>query len=261
MSLLAWAILVVLILGAVFAVVFVVDRSRSSRLRNRFGPEYDRTLQETGDRRGTERRLASIARRRDSLDIRPLTSDRRAALRTEWATLQALFVDEPATATTRADGLVTTALRERGYPTDDRDETASLLAVDDPAAASRYRSVPGPARAGSTGPGTGTATDTARPPSAATQSVVDRAGPDDTDALRERFLSLRAIFEALTVAGEGTTARSDRPVGSTPAPASTDTADRRTAEPTTDTPNTDTPNTDTPTTTREEATTGRRQRA
>ncbi|WP_018635751.1 hypothetical protein [Parafrankia elaeagni] len=223
MSLLAWAILVVLILGAAFAAVFVVDRSRSSRLRNRFGPEYDRTLQETGDRRGTERRLAGIARRRDSLDIRPLTSDRRAALQTEWAALQALFVDEPATATSRADELVTTALRTRGYPTDDRDETAGLLAVDDPAAAARYRGAHG---------------------------AVDGAATDDTDALRERFLGLRAVFEAFTVSSEGTTARYDRPVGSTPVSASTDTADRRTAEPTTDTP-----------TTREEATTGRRQRA
>ncbi|MCK9904953.1 hypothetical protein CC117_25295 [Parafrankia colletiae] len=255
MSLLAWAILVVLILGAAFAAVFVVDRSRSSRLRSRFGPEYDRTLQETGDRRGTERRLASIARRRDSLDIRPLTSDRRATLQTEWATLQALFVDEPATATTRADGLVTTVLRERGYPTDDRDETASLLAVDDPAAASRYRSVPGTARPGGTGTGTAAATDAVRAPSAATQTVVDRATPDDTDTLRERFLGLRAIFEALTTSTESTTARSGRPVGSAPAPASADTTDRRTAEPTTDTSTTDTP------TTREEATTGRRQRA
>ncbi|EFC79107.1 hypothetical protein FrEUN1fDRAFT_7765, partial [Parafrankia sp. EUN1f] len=55
MSLLAWAILVVLLLGAVFAAAVLVDRSRSARLRNRFGPEYERTLHEVGDRRSTER--------------------------------------------------------------------------------------------------------------------------------------------------------------------------------------------------------------
>ncbi|EFC82951.1 hypothetical protein [Parafrankia sp. EUN1f] len=186
MSLLAWAILVVLLLGAVFAAAVLVDRSRSARLRNRFGPEYERTLHEVGDRRSTERHLAGIARRRDSLDIQPLGAPRRAALKTSWNTLQALFVDEPVTATTRADDLITAVLRERGYPTADRAETADLLALDDPALSAALRT----ARRGEAG-----AADTGGAGGAGGAG----AGPNETstDAMRLRFLALRAVFDGL----------------------------------------------------------------
>ncbi|OAA29514.1 hypothetical protein UG55_100119 [Frankia sp. EI5c] len=211
MSLLAWAILVVLILGAVFGGVILADRSRSARLRNRFGPEYERTLRESGDRKSTERQLAGVARRRDSLEIRPLDPSRREALQAEWATLQALFVDEPVTATTRADELVTVSLRERGYPTDDRGETASLLAADNPALAAGYRGAGPVAAAGVSG--TDPATD---------QATV--TADTDTDRLRERFLALRAVFEELTSAAETSDSDSVTRQPTDSSPAATDSA-------------------------------------
>ncbi|KPM56135.1 hypothetical protein CcI49_35105 [Frankia sp. CcI49] len=208
MSLLAWAILVVLLLGAAYAAAVLVDRSRSARLRSRFGPEYERTLQESGDRRRTERRLAGIARRRDRLDVQPLGAPRRAELKTRWTTLQALFVDEPVTATTRADELITTVLRERGYPTDDRAETADLLALDDPAlAAGLRRTHHGTAGTGAPGGSAG----------------VGPAGTG-TEAMRLRFLALRAVFDGLIAPAEEHSAAG--PVG---LPRSTDTGKRASA--------------------------------
>lgn len=225
-SLLAWAILVVLILGAAFAAVILVDRSRSARLRSRFGPEYERTLQETGNRRSTERRLAGVARRRDSLDIQPLPAERRTALRAQWASLQALFVDEPATATIRADELVTTVLRDRGYPTDDRAETAGLLAADTPALGAGFRE----ARVGMTGA---------------------EAGDADTDTLRRRFLALRAVFDNVVApAAAPAGAPADTPGDPSATEPSAASADAGSAAPASDDP-----------TAREAAISSRRQRS
>jgi len=70
-----WVLIAIL---AVIVIVVVVWLARSKRrtttLRDQFGSEYDRTLQQTDSRREAEVDLSARRERRDQLDIRPLTA-------------------------------------------------------------------------------------------------------------------------------------------------------------------------------------------
>jgi len=54
---------------------FFGGQARSKRLRNRFGPEYDRHLEEAGDRRTAERELAEREKRHAQLELRALSPE------------------------------------------------------------------------------------------------------------------------------------------------------------------------------------------
>ncbi len=58
----------ILIIVAAAAWYFILQR-RSTRLRTRFGPEYDRAVAEYGGRAKAENALLSRERRREKLDI------------------------------------------------------------------------------------------------------------------------------------------------------------------------------------------------
>src|SRR5919108_5317330 len=77
------------------AAVYFLQRQRSVHLRERFGPEYDRTRTEVGDPRRAEAVLAARERRVETLHIRPLTPEERAQFSEVWRHVQALFVDDP----------------------------------------------------------------------------------------------------------------------------------------------------------------------
>ncbi|HEV8164356.1 MAG TPA: hypothetical protein VGR74_07910, partial [Actinomycetota bacterium] len=112
------AILIVLALLVVLALVAGRQR-RSRRLKERFGPEYDRAVAESGDRKAAESQLEERTARRERLDIVPLDPADRARYLEAWRQTQARFVDEPAEATREADRLITSVMRDRGYPIDD----------------------------------------------------------------------------------------------------------------------------------------------
>ena len=65
----------------VLVALFVLRRQRSERLRQRFGPEYERTVREAGDVRKAEAALQARAARVERLHIRPLSAGGRAAVR------------------------------------------------------------------------------------------------------------------------------------------------------------------------------------
>ena len=67
-----WLILLLVLVVVGVAVAVVAMRSRSTALRERFGTEYDRAVEEHGDRRKAEAGLRAVAKRRVELDIRPL---------------------------------------------------------------------------------------------------------------------------------------------------------------------------------------------
>jgi len=131
----AIAIVVVIGLGAYFA----VGRGRTMKLRSRFGPEYDRTVGETGDRREAERELGARQDRRRQLDIRELEPALQAQYAEQWRAVQARFVDEPAQALRDADGMVTEIMSRRGYPMDDFEQMAADVSVDHPREVEAYR--------------------------------------------------------------------------------------------------------------------------
>jgi hypothetical protein len=132
------AILVVIVLLALLA-FFAGRQRRSRRLQDRFGPEYDRTVSEAGDRRAAEADLVERTERREQFDIVPLEPEARARYVEAWRHTQAQFVDEPAEATREADRLITSVMRDRGYPVDDFEQRAADLSVDHPQVVDDYR--------------------------------------------------------------------------------------------------------------------------
>ena len=59
-------------IAVIVAALVIVQRRRSERLRSRFGPEYERTVRETGNVRKAEAKLQARATRVERLHIRPL---------------------------------------------------------------------------------------------------------------------------------------------------------------------------------------------
>ena len=132
------AILVVIVLLALLA--FFAGRQRRSRqLKDTFGPEYDRTVEQAGDRRAAEAELLERTGRREGFDIVPLEPEARARYVEAWRHTQAQFVDEPAEATREADRLITSVMRDRGYPVDDFEQRAADISVDHPQVVDDYR--------------------------------------------------------------------------------------------------------------------------
>ena len=136
----AWAIVIAAAIVVVALVVWQALKARRTRtLQDRFGPEYERAVDQTDDRREAEAELTERAKRRDELDIRPLTTASRTRYLEEWQRVQALFVDDPSGAVGEADSLIQSVMRERGYPVDDFDQRAADISVDHPEAVENYR--------------------------------------------------------------------------------------------------------------------------
>jgi hypothetical protein len=131
-------ILVVLVLLALLA-FFAGRQRRSRKLQDTFGPEYDRTVEQAGDRRTAEAELRERTERRQKFDIVPLEPEARARYIEAWRHTQAQFVDEPVEATREADRLITSVMRDRGYPIDEFDRRAADLSVDHPQVVDDYR--------------------------------------------------------------------------------------------------------------------------
>jgi len=137
----AWLIAVIVVAAVVVvgAIVWVVEARRRAKLRSRFGPEYDRALRSAGNRRAGERALRSRMDERKSIELHALTPSARDDYETRWRDIQAQFVDAPQTALSLADALLTTLMRDIGYPVDDFEHQAALASVDHPRVVDNYR--------------------------------------------------------------------------------------------------------------------------
>ena len=129
---------VVLILAAV--IVFALQKSRSARLRRKFGEaEYERTVAERGDRTRAEVLLEQRTKRVGSFHLRDLSAADRARFEEAWTRVQAHFVDGPAGAVTEADQLLGDVMATRGYPVGDFETRAADISVDHPEVTQNYR--------------------------------------------------------------------------------------------------------------------------
>jgi hypothetical protein len=163
-------ILVVVLLAVLFAAGWYLGgMARSRRLRNRFGPEYDRSLESADNRRAAERELTEREKRHAQLKLEPLSVAARARYTEEWAHLQERFVDEPVDALADADALVNSVMRERGYPAEGYDQQVADLSVEHGDMVEHYRHAHG---------------------------VHDRA-EGDTEDMRKALVNYRAVFRAL----------------------------------------------------------------
>ena len=116
-----------------------MQRRRTNTLRDRFGDEYDRTVEAEGKRAAAEARLEEREQRVAKLDIRPLTAQERGDFSAEWREVKAVFVDSPVEAVHHADRLLATIMKTRGYPMADFDRRYEDLTVDHGEVARHYR--------------------------------------------------------------------------------------------------------------------------
>jgi len=165
-------ILVILIV-VIAVIVYVYSRKRRRlQIRQRFGPEYDRVVQQEGDPRKAEGVLEFRQRRREKYKIHPLSANDRSSFAVRWNEVQARFVDDPRGAVTVADSLVTDIMQARGYPIGEFNQRAEDLSVDYPQIVENYRA-------------------------AHEIAVRHGAGKASTEDLRQAMVHYRLLFQEL----------------------------------------------------------------
>jgi hypothetical protein len=130
-------IVVIVVLGAV--AFFARGQARRRGLQQRFGPEYDRTVESHESTREAEQELKAREKRHDELEIHPLDPAAREGHLAEWRQVQERFVDAPEEAVTEADHLLVLVMGERGYPTEGYEQQVSDLSVEHASTIDRYR--------------------------------------------------------------------------------------------------------------------------
>jgi hypothetical protein len=132
--------LIIIVAAALIGVgVWIYQRRRTDRLRHQFGPEYQRTLRESADRRLAEAELEARARRVESLHIRELDAGDRERFALAWRSVQTRFVDDPRAAVVEADRLVGETMQARGYPLGDFEQCAADISVHHADVVDAYR--------------------------------------------------------------------------------------------------------------------------
>lgn len=136
-----WVVIAAVAVVVILAVVFWMMQSRrkSNRLREGFGPEYERTVRDSGGKREAERDLEARQKRVAALDIRPLNAEDQARFSQQWSDTQTQFVDSPSDAIVQADRLVVQVMQVRGYPVGDFDRRTEDISVDHPNVVPVYR--------------------------------------------------------------------------------------------------------------------------
>jgi hypothetical protein len=112
---------------------------RTRRLKERFGTEYERMVNERGDKRQAEDELDARLAHVNTLKIRSLTAEEVNRFALEWQKTQTEFVDEPLTALQKADRLIREVMKTRGYPVEDFEQRAADISVDYPELVTDYR--------------------------------------------------------------------------------------------------------------------------
>lgn len=149
-----------------------VRRSRTARLREHYGSEYDHAVQQARNRTAAEEALLARASEVKQFDIRPLNASERDRYRSQWQKVETQFVDRPAMAVVGADELVADVMRARGYPIAEFEKHAEYLSVKHPRVVEHYR---------------------------AGHAVIDShsRGAASTEELRQAMLHYRVLFEDL----------------------------------------------------------------
>ncbi|MDN3358085.1 hypothetical protein [Actinomadura sp. DC4] len=140
MSTVAVVVIVIVVLAVIGVVgYFARGQARRRGLQQRFGPEYDRTVESHESTKEAEQELLARQKRHDELEIHPLDPETRERHIAEWRQVQERFVDEPESAVTEADRLLVLVMGERGYPTEGYEQQVSDLSVEHASTIDRYR--------------------------------------------------------------------------------------------------------------------------
>ena len=134
-----WVVIAIAVVAVIALVAVVARKRRTAMLRDRFGPEYDRAVENRDGRRAAEADLRAV--RSSGLSSMSSRCQKPPACvsRTNGVTCRSDFVDQPAQAATAADSLITRVMEARGYPMKDFDAQAELVSVDHPDTVENYR--------------------------------------------------------------------------------------------------------------------------
>jgi hypothetical protein len=163
---------ILLIALGIAVVLFVIQKQRSAKLKQRFGPEYDRAVMDFGGRTRAEAELLKREQRVARLKIVSLTPADAARFSQAWSTLQGRFIDSPKGVVVEADQLVRELMEKRGYPMGDFERRAADISVDYPGVVSNYRA-------------------------AQVIATRDASGEADTEELRKAVIHYRTLFDEL----------------------------------------------------------------
>ena len=84
-----WLLIIVIVVVLAVVGVLALRKQRSAQLREGFGPEYDRVVEERGDQGSAEAELRERQERRRKYDIRPLGATARDRYAERWRMTQA----------------------------------------------------------------------------------------------------------------------------------------------------------------------------
>ena len=167
------AVIVIALLVVAGVAYTVMQSRRRERLRQDFGPEYEREVKAAeGDRSKAEAALLKREKRVEKLDIKPLSPEQRERFVADWQATQAKFVDDPERSIAFADALLADVMKARGYPVEDFEQRAGDLSVDHPHLVQNYRS-------------------------AHEVAVRHARGEAGTEDLRQALIGYRSLFEEL----------------------------------------------------------------
>jgi hypothetical protein len=172
MSPLSVTVIVIAVLIVVAAAILYIRKERTKRLRNQFGPEYDRLVTTRGNREKAEEELLGRVKRIRRFHIRDLKSQEVDRFSSAWSDVQARFVDAPRQAVAQADRLIHDVMKTRGYPMSDFERSAADISLDHARVVQNYRA-------------------------AHDLAERDAAGQTTTEDLRQAMVHYRALFEDL----------------------------------------------------------------
>jgi hypothetical protein len=165
-----WIIVAIVVIALIAVAAALIYRAKqTSRLRERFGPEYGRTVERMGDAGKAESELMAREKRVRAMRIVPLSPADATRFSHQWREVQGRFVDDPQRAAGQAQKLVQELMEKRGYPMGDFERCASDISVDHPVVVENYR---------------------------AAQVIVTRH-EKDTEQLRRALVHYRALFDEL----------------------------------------------------------------
>jgi hypothetical protein len=169
-TVIAAVLLIALVIGVV--AWFIMQKQRTLKLKQRFGPEYDLTVSAFGSQVKAEAELTSREKRVAGLEIVPLTPADAVRFTQAWSALQGRFIDNPKGVVLDADHLVRELMAKRGYPMGDFEHRAADISVDHPRVVATYR---------------------------AAQAIAtrDERGEADTEELRKAVVHYRTLFDEL----------------------------------------------------------------
>jgi len=165
-------VVVVAVIVVAALVWFALQKRRSVALRDRFGPEYERTVRQTGSPRRAETVLTERAERVERLDIHSLSPADSSRFSQSWFELQKRFVDAPERSVEEADRLVRDVMVAKGYPMADFDRRAEDISVHYPHIVRNFR---------------------------AARAIADRSREHQasTEELRQAVVYYRSLFDEL----------------------------------------------------------------